>query len=223
MQQRNQKNNRVNKTRNNTNGRQRMLTVRIPKPIGFPDRYATQLQYSDAVSINPSATVGQYTFRGNSLYDPDYTSAGHQPRYFDQLAAVYTKYRVLACTLSVTAVTATATSAQIVIIPNTDVVTFSTVYDALEHPRAIALRLIGTSGVMAAKRTTRMRTSTILGLSKMQSQDNDYAALVTANPSQMWYFILFASEPGGGNVHIVTSVTLTYECEFFDRGDVTSS
>lgn len=37
----------------------------------------------------------------NSLYDPDFTGTGGQPFYFDQLSAVYNRYRVLRAEFSV--------------------------------------------------------------------------------------------------------------------------
>lgn len=62
---------------------------------GFPDKISTKLQYSDVVQLQASAgTPGLWQFRMNSLFDPDFTGTGHQPKWFDQLAAVYFRYRV---------------------------------------------------------------------------------------------------------------------------------
>lgn len=195
----------------------------LTKPIGFPDSYSTVLRYADTIVINPGATIGQYTFRGNSLFDPDYTGTGHQPMYFDQLAAIYGKYRVYSCTFHVSVATAATVAAQVVIIPNSDVLAFATPYAALEHPRASVLPIVGVSGIQTQSRSYKMTTRQILGLTNTQMQDADYSALVSANPVQIWYFILHASEPGGGNVHTVNTVTLDFECEFFDRADVAAS
>ena len=43
-----------------------------------------------------TTTSGRYTqtFRGNGLYDPDYSGVGHQPRGFDQWANLYQAYYV---------------------------------------------------------------------------------------------------------------------------------
>lgn len=43
-----------------------------------------------------SSPLAQYTFRANSLYDPDYTSVttGHQPLYFDEMKQLYSSYKV---------------------------------------------------------------------------------------------------------------------------------
>jgi hypothetical protein len=54
--------------------------------------------YTDTVNIaSSSGSLAQKQWRLNSLFDPDFTGTGHQPRYFDQLcggAGPYSKYRV---------------------------------------------------------------------------------------------------------------------------------
>jgi hypothetical protein len=49
-----------------------------------------KLTYADHASYDPTATVVAYnTYRANGLYDPDYTSTGHQPLGYDQWSALY--------------------------------------------------------------------------------------------------------------------------------------
>lgn len=62
----------------------------------FPTNYMCQLRYSQVLPIAFSAGGwGYQRFRLNSLYDPDYSGVGHQPRGFDQLTPIYNKYLVL--------------------------------------------------------------------------------------------------------------------------------
>lgn len=71
--------------------------------FGFPDTLRTKLHYCDVVQLAASAGApGIYQFRMNSLFDPDYTGTGHQPQWFDQLAAVYATYRVYAAKITAT-------------------------------------------------------------------------------------------------------------------------
>lgn len=49
------------------------------------------LRYHETISINPGVlgNPGYYAFRVNNLYDINYSGAGHQPRGYDQLMAMY--------------------------------------------------------------------------------------------------------------------------------------
>jgi len=55
----------------------------------------TQHRYSENVQIANDNITGrtatEYAFRLGSLFDPNFTGVGHQPRGFDQMAAFYSK------------------------------------------------------------------------------------------------------------------------------------
>lgn len=64
----------------------------------YPTYRHVTLKYSYYTNLAPATTnVGYNQFRANSVYDPDYTGTGNQPRYFDQLCGqtLYRKYRVM--------------------------------------------------------------------------------------------------------------------------------
>lgn len=73
-----------------------------------------RLKYFDQITIDPPLgdTPGRYVYRCNSLFDPDFTGAGHQPMGFDQYMTLYTRYRVVGAKISVTFVANDTTSAQ---------------------------------------------------------------------------------------------------------------
>jgi len=94
---------------------------------GVADSVRTTLTYSDVIAITPGGVIGQYTFRGNSCFDPDYTNTGHQPQYFDQMAILYTRYRVYGSRITVSAINEQVGSAlQVTIIPSSDITAFTT-------------------------------------------------------------------------------------------------
>lgn len=65
--------------------------------FAFPERYKTVLKYYDEFKMVTASSAGTWVFRANSLFDPDYTGAGHQPRGFDQLCSSngpYNRYLV---------------------------------------------------------------------------------------------------------------------------------
>lgn len=64
--------------------------------FGFPPKLQVRHRYAQIVGISAAAAgVGNYQFRANGMYDPDYTGTGHQPLYFDQLATIYDHFTVL--------------------------------------------------------------------------------------------------------------------------------
>lgn len=59
-------------------------------------------RYVDRVTLAP--TLGAqaiHRFRANGMYDPDQTSTGHQPMFFDQMTALYDHFVVIASKIQV--------------------------------------------------------------------------------------------------------------------------
>lgn len=82
----------------------------------FGKKFYTKLRYSESHTI-PAATTANfassYKMRLNSLFDPNYTGAGHQPRGFDQLMTIYEKYTVVGAKITVCYIT-TSTNPSVV-------------------------------------------------------------------------------------------------------------
>jgi len=86
-------------------GKKRRITTRraalkLPQLLSapgtpFPTRCRAQLKYTSYVNLDQvTATVGVQYVRCNSVYDPDQTGGGGQPRGFDQYALLYDQYTV---------------------------------------------------------------------------------------------------------------------------------
>lgn len=61
----------------------------------FPKRMTSTLVYSTSVSLTTGDGNSAYiTYKLNGLFDPLPSVGGHQPRGYDQLAAIYTRYVV---------------------------------------------------------------------------------------------------------------------------------
>lgn len=69
----------------------------------FPPRTFKTLRYATNVSVaTTSGAVNTYVFRANDLFDPDYTSTGHQPMGFDQMMVFYNHFHVQRSRITVT-------------------------------------------------------------------------------------------------------------------------
>lgn len=81
-----------------------MLTV-VPGARGFlQDCVRTRLVYSENISMSPIGTgLSTQQFRINGLFQPNATTSGHQPRYFDQFMTFYNQYHVTGVKVTVKA------------------------------------------------------------------------------------------------------------------------
>lgn len=194
----------------------------VPRRLPFADTERTTLVYTDQFDWAPISSHYTYTFRGNSAFDPDYTGTGHQPRYFDTFAVIYTKYRVLGTRIDVSYTNyAGLTTAELVIAPNTEVLTLTDANVIKELPRAKTKGVMPIVAGVPMKLTHKISTSTVLGLTKNAVRDDDYAALCTSNPVSIWYWIVYVHAlPASENVTIEATVKMSFDIEFFDRKDV---
>ena len=78
-------------------------------PLLPAQRYITSMKYSQTFTIS-SALGAVQRFNLNNIYDPDRTGVGHQPYGYDQLGAIYNRYRVIACHWAINVYPSTGTA-----------------------------------------------------------------------------------------------------------------
>jgi hypothetical protein len=184
----------------------------------FPDRYVTTLVYEDSESITSTNNYASYVYRGNSVYDPDYTAVGHQPTGFDNLAALYNRYRVLSSDITVSALNNIGTTPAVaVIVPNTEILTYTNANEFKEALRARKTTTIPVAGY--GTRTVRHRCSSgaILGLNPTETYNEGTASEVTTNPVHLWYWNVVAVNMLSVGVNLSIDVRIKYRVEFFDK------
>lgn len=78
---------------------------RIGTRIGFPKTQVVRMRYHTTFLLTPNngGAATHYTFRANSIFDPDFSSAGHQPYGHDQWNIFYSTYTVLGSKLTIKA------------------------------------------------------------------------------------------------------------------------
>jgi len=82
-------------------GTRQLAKVRLGS--GFPTRVTMSHKYREQITLSPTAgAMASYNFSANSMYDPNLTGTGHQPMYFDQMAALYDHFVVNSATIKVT-------------------------------------------------------------------------------------------------------------------------
>lgn len=190
-------------------------------------KYTAKLKYVSTFSMSTGAAgiMGtQQTMSLNSLFDPDQTGVGHQPYGFDQLAALYNRYRVFACKVELiwTTIGATAEMCCAYII-NPDVGGLA--ISGISTDRAVELPMIS-STVLSPSGRDRVTKQTfytplhkVFGIKKATLVNDDkYQALVTADPlTQGFLNFAVGSYSGAAGETCSCQVVMTFYAQFFDR------
>nr|WAE42276.1 MAG: capsid protein [Cressdnaviricota sp.] len=73
--------------------------------VGFPKRIKMTHRYTDTqhFTVPIGAGVQKWVWGANYMYDPDVTSTGHQPMWFDQMSALYNHFTVIASKITIRA------------------------------------------------------------------------------------------------------------------------
>lgn len=194
--------------------------VRYTHDGGEPDSQIATLSYSDTVTIAAAAIRTNYVYRGNSLYDPDYNTGGHQPRYFDQKMAVYTKYKVLSVKMWASFINLSGdTPITIIVVPITDpLVVGLDITNMAELPRA---KVVGPLAI-AARKPERCKgqwtTRGVCGLSSSQLASESWSGDDSSSPSSIWYINFLAYSNNFTNyVDVSMNITIEYTSLFYDR------
>lgn len=174
-------------------------------------RYSTVVTHSSGV-----ADAGMYQFRLNSVYDPDYTSAGSQPPYFDRMTSLYGNFRVLAAKYKVRSTGVTG-NIQLVSVWTAAVAT------AVATKEAAASQSDSRTIVASAYNDTENSAITRyipiakgFGVERAEIEtDSDYSGSASANPNKVLYLNLYAGNMYGTTTSTAYSlVEITYYTEW---------
>lgn len=195
-------------------------TTTIMKSIGVADMLYVKLNYVDTIKIsNASLPYFTYVFRGNSLFDPDFTGTGHQPLYYDQYSLLYARYRVLASSIKLDVINNSGNGTMYYVAePNTDTTGTTSVSVIYEQSRASAPKIVSIAARLGSRMKRYASTRKVCGLTKSQLYDDTFAALTSTNPGNVWYWnLLFESVDQSTEVIGYFIIKITYYCQFFDR------
>lgn len=194
-------------------------------PTGIPDRTLMKFRYTTFLQLDglPSQV---YYFRGNSLFDPDFSGIGGQPTGLDQWANFYNKYKVYASKIQVTflaaATTAPSGNCMVSVTPTTNdsYIPDYSVIPTIPYSRTRMLTPVSAGG-------NPVYIKNYIGTKKVtgdNSLDDLYESDIGNNPSSEWYWMIRGDTVDQTtNVSIDIQVTVTYYCELFDRVDLLAS
>lgn len=190
--------------------------MQIIKGYGFPDTIRMRLKYGDTQTLTSSVSnqCPNNGYRMNSIYDPDYSGAGGQPYWNDQLSPIYGRYRVLGCKITATFSRGTAATADIgpwlVGIQGTRATSLSSTNSSylLNAPDTATKTLSQDSGNQTVSLTFSPRS--VFGPHGADS--DDLAAAIGANPNRNYLGFVFCANNG---VTTATTVVAHIEVEYY--------
>lgn len=177
---------------------------------------------SFALAATPSNRI---VTRGNSVFDPGFTSGSSQPVGFDNWAGLYLYYRVLWSSIKVMYVGRTsATDNQIITLyPSLNSNPYSTAVDANPSQAYAKSRVYQAGNTQPAIMTSYMTSKKLFG--DRDDTDDGYGALATANPASVWYWLVDIIQFSGGNADTGSYVTIevNYGTRFEGRQNMAMS
>lgn len=187
-------------------------------PLGLPMHQVARLRYADQISLDATAgSLTSYVFATNDCYDPDVTSTGHQPRYFDQYMTMFSKFVVLGSKITVKACCNSTASVDILLnlLTSTTVTAPTSVIQFLEERK----RQYKILSPMTNEGLTLV--STYSGKkynNKGWISDDTQAGSSSSGPIDKKYFILTAAamNPTDNPPSVDFTVTIDYIVKFFD-------
>lgn len=188
----------------------------IPRnPSCFPESLVTDLFYTEQFTLSISSGVGTtQRWRGNSVYDPDYTGVGGvQPKYYDALSTVYQKYEVFKSVCEVVLYPpnpTTSNNGHEVVLAST-ASTFVDFSEFLNSEHGSAGFLGSANGSGPLRLVSYGDTTKLTGYTR---GDDTLVASTGANPNQIWYFSLGSQSREGGSDTIYGIVRIRYTCRF---------
>jgi len=185
----------------------------------FPDRAVVSLDYWNAVRVNPGVVSSSDTvYVLNSLFDPEYSGVGHQPRDFDTWSTIYGKYRVRRTLVEVQVRQRASHGIAVACIASNSSTALAAADAPLEFPRAVDMGITASNQPPAAAKFA-VDIRAILGMTPTEFLgDDSTAALISASPSQAVYLHIYAGQLDSSTVaDYELNVRFRFETEFYDR------
>jgi len=179
--------------------------------VGLPDRFHVVMPYGTYFIGAPGAGVQSWnSFRGNSIFDPDFSGAGTTAFAYTQLAGLYNRYRVLSSKIVVEVTNSGTVPLRCSIVAT--IANAPPTATALPGQRHIAQGMVGTTGTVGWKHTARAPTARIFGVPEAQVlSEDDFAGLVGGNPNNVWYWHVVMFNPGGAAGACNVSIRIEYD------------
>lgn len=203
----------------------KQYNMTAPVNLGTGVPAALRMGFSFTRTVVLGTTLGvpvDYVFRGNSLYDPDFTGVGAQPLYFDQMLAIYNHFSVRGCAIEVEFQSVDNVNPLICVIYPSKVSsaapTSTNVSQLMQVPGAVVAPLsVRGGGKDSVKVKAYFTTSTFFPDYSFSAPD--FRGSAGSNPpaagSWFWHVVTYNADAGSQTSNAVANVRLTYYADLF--------
>lgn len=183
--------------------------------VGYPtisgDRYRTTHKYSVGLLVTlVSGVSSPYVFRGNSIYDPDYTSTGYSALGYATMASLYGTYTVTGSRIRVRVASTFLDPTQVSLLPCLVSSTISS--DSGDYASNAYGKDVLVMDSVVKEMDHYMSTSKLFGEALLSPQ---FSSNTGSNPASPWYWQLKCTPAGGaasnGSVSILVDITYYVE------------
>ncbi len=204
-----------------------LTTVMEPWMPIFPARTVRRFRYADTASLSSTAgVVSSYVLRANDLFDPDFTSSGHQPMGFDQMIAFYNHFVVTKARLVVTFVnTGSSTGPTVCIRQDADSTVITNINQIKEFGGCVYEQLEA-KGSYGQNKVLELS----LDIAKLQGVNPQAIVANTAlqgnaaaSPTEVTFFHILLWDSTGTTSAVSAQFVLEQEAVFIEPRDLTQS
>lgn len=183
-------------------------------PAYMPPMFMTKLVWVEnnrTLAIGGAVDGGEYIYRGNSIYDPDYTGAGRTAAGHTELATIYSYYKVIGSRITVKCTPGTLTNtARLVVYPYRSGATSTTAAEINVVPNQVSTDI--TSDPVTKKVTSYCRSNILFGTRGLD--EDSYSAQMSANPNHGWFWHVALA--GTASDSCMITVQIEYYTVFFN-------
>ncbi len=183
----------------------------------FPPMFKGQLTYSSSRAINNVLlAVSSYTFRANSLYDPDFTGVGTVVPGITTLSQLYDRYRVLGVRVSVVMRVESGIGGEVLLVASNQN-SLPVAYADWSNQRFVKrISVGGVNGNNVAKAVVTFPIHEVYGVPKTQVRnEDDFASVMGNNPNNPVYFhVGWYSGAAAATTQVFVDLRFTYDCVF---------
>lgn len=198
-----------------------LLTTNRNTP--FARNKAVKFKYVDYLTLTTSGTglPGVYSFRTNSMFDPDFTGTGHQPLFRDVMSNIYGRYRVDKMKYKITCCGGAGGAQMLWGVLATQDTSYNPALTGIEdtlEKRGAGQWRFDKSGAPATQVRGTIDNAKLCGVSKQQYRDeHNYSAAIGNNPVQIGYLSIITQEHYGAiNTSVKFMVELEYDAVYYE-------